>query len=79
MKRELFGLGSGIYELTAWQRPFPELDDDEVDDRYARDEFPPLGGNVARHIIWNCWAEAYATAEEAVHGLKASKALVLPN
>ena len=70
MKRELFGLGSAVYEITEWKRPFPELDDDEVDSKYARDEFPPLDGNVARHIIWNCWAEAYTTAQEVANDLK---------
>ncbi|KAI1151100.1 hypothetical protein F4825DRAFT_451787 [Nemania diffusa] len=33
MTRELFSLGSAIYEITAWKRPFPELNDDEVDDK----------------------------------------------
>jgi len=70
MKRELFGLGSAISEITAWKRPFPELNDDKVDDKYARGEFPPLDGNVARHIIWSCWAEAYATAQEVANDLK---------
>jgi len=76
MKRELFSLGSAIYEITAWERPFPELNDDEVDDRYARDEFPSLHGNVARHIIWNCWTEAYETAQQIACDLKALKASV---
>ncbi|KAH6723503.1 kinase-like domain-containing protein [Leptodontidium sp. MPI-SDFR-AT-0119] len=70
MKRELFSLGSAIYEITAWKRPFPELSDDQIDDKYARGEFPPLDGNDARHIIWNCWAETYATAQEVAHDLK---------
>jgi len=73
MKRELFALGSAIYEITAWKRPFSELnddEDDEVDNKYAREEFPPLDGNVAKHIIWNCWAEAYATAQEVANDLK---------
>ncbi|KAL2259194.1 hypothetical protein VTK26DRAFT_7227 [Humicola hyalothermophila] len=71
MKRELFSLGSAIYEITAWERPFPDLEDNEVDTRYARDEFPSLGGNVAGHIIQNCWREIYATAQEVIADLKA--------
>ncbi|KUJ16515.1 kinase-like protein [Mollisia scopiformis] len=69
MKRELFGLGSAIYEIIAWKRPFPELNDDKVDNKYAREEFPPLHSNVARHIIWNCWTEAYASAREVASDL----------
>ncbi|RDL39420.1 Kinase-like protein [Venustampulla echinocandica] len=74
MKRELFALGSAIYEITVWKRSFSELndddDDDEVDNNYAKEKFLPLDGNVARDIIWNCWAEAYATAQEVAHDLK---------
>ncbi|KAH7317304.1 kinase-like domain-containing protein [Rhexocercosporidium sp. MPI-PUGE-AT-0058] len=73
MKRELFSLGSAIYEITEWKKPFPELNDDEVDDKYAREEFPPLNGNIARHIIWNCWAEAYATVQEVANDLTSCK------
>jgi hypothetical protein len=51
MKRELFGLGSAIYEIITWNRPFPELSDNEVNDKYTRDEFPLLNGNVTRRII----------------------------
>ncbi|KAJ4230959.1 hypothetical protein NW759_002942 [Fusarium solani] len=29
-KRDLFALGSAIYEITAWQRPWQGLGDDEV-------------------------------------------------
>jgi serine/threonine protein kinase len=76
IKRELFSLGSAIYEITAWKRPFGELDDNQVDARYARDEFPSLDGNVARHIIWGCWAEVYATVQEVVSDLKAAKASI---
>ncbi|KAH7346184.1 kinase-like domain-containing protein [Rhexocercosporidium sp. MPI-PUGE-AT-0058] len=55
---ELFGLG-----------PFPELNDEEVDGKYAREEFPPLDSNVARNVIWNCWAEVYVTAQEVRNDL----------
>lgn len=71
MKRELFSLGSAIYEITAWERPFTNLEDNEVDATYARDEFPSLGGNVAGQIIQNCWAVVYATVQEVIADLKA--------
>ena len=70
LKRELFSLGSAIYEIITWKRPFPELSDDEVDNKYAREEFPLLDGNIARHIIWDCWAELYTTAQEVANDLK---------
>jgi len=70
MKRELFSLGSAIYEITAWKKPFSELNDDEDNEKYAKGEFPLLDGNVAKHIIRNCWDEGYATAEEVANDLK---------
>jgi hypothetical protein len=74
MKRELFSLGSAIYEIIAWERPFADLEDNEVDARYARDEFPSLDGNVAVQIIRNCWDEIYETVQEVTTDLRALEA-----
>lgn len=73
MKRELFALGSCMYEIMAWIRPFQGLPDSEVTKRYERDEFPSLEGipvTVAR-AIWNCWHEAYDCADQVVESLEA--------
>lgn len=74
MKRELFALGSAIYEFSAWEQLFPELTDDEADSKYAW-EFPSVEGNISRHILWNCWAEAYETAQEVADDLGAPKTI----
>lgn len=70
MKRELFALGSAIYEIMAWNRPFPALQDEEVEERYAQDEFPSLDGITTSLTIRNCWNEVYETADEVVASLK---------
>lgn len=70
IKRELFALGSAIYEVMAWNKPFPALQDDEVEARYARDEFPSLDGITTSLTIQNCWNEVYETADEVVASLK---------
>jgi serine/threonine protein kinase len=70
MKRELFALGSAIYEVMAWARPFKGLDDEEVEARYAREEFPSLDGITTGPIVLACWKEAYETADEVVMSLK---------
>ncbi|RTE75458.1 hypothetical protein BHE90_010077 [Fusarium euwallaceae] len=69
-KRELFALGSAIYEITTWQRPWEGLEDDEVEARYGREEFPEVGDNVAGSIITSCWKEKYANADEVVRDLE---------
>ncbi|AEO58257.1 hypothetical protein MYCTH_2061275 [Thermothelomyces thermophilus ATCC 42464] len=69
VKRELFALGSAIYEITAWERPFQGLEDEEVEARYAREEFPSLEGNIAAPVIWKCWKEEFESAIEVLEAL----------
>ncbi|AEO70969.1 2308f8de-1285-4237-84fb-af640ff103a3 [Thermothielavioides terrestris] len=69
VKRELFALGSAIYEITAWQRPFQGLEDEEVEARYAREEFPSLEGNAAAQVIGKCWHEEFHSANDALEVL----------
>lgn len=51
MKRELFALGAAVYEITTWERPFQGLADEEVEAKYAREEFPSLACNIAGPVI----------------------------
>ncbi|OAA64209.1 Protein kinase-like domain protein [Niveomyces insectorum RCEF 264] len=69
IKRELFALGCAIYEVVAWKKPFGELEDEEVEARYDREEFPSLLGIKASHVIWNCWNERYDSAEQVMDAL----------
>ncbi|KAK4235721.1 kinase-like domain-containing protein [Achaetomium macrosporum] len=67
IKRELFALGSCMYEIMAWMRPFQGLRDSEVTKRYERGEFPSLDGipaTVIAQAIWNCRHEVYESADE---------------
>ena len=66
IKRELFALGSAVYEVMAWMRPFEGLADEEVEARYAREEFPSLDGITIGQIILNCWNEMYENADAVV-------------
>ncbi|TPX07600.1 uncharacterized protein E0L32_010699 [Thyridium curvatum] len=69
-KRELFALGSAIYELMAWAPPYDGLEDDEIETKYAMEAFPPLEGMTAGHIIHMCWDESYESSEDVVDALK---------
>ena len=69
-KRDLFALGSVIYEITTWKRPWRDLEDEEIEARYAREEFPPLDGNITCSIISRCWNEVYDTADDVVVDLE---------
>ncbi|KAJ8118119.1 hypothetical protein OPT61_g826 [Boeremia exigua] len=69
--RDLFALGSALYEIMAWQKPFAQLEDDEVQKRFEREEFPDTSGIACNEVIQNCWNERYETAEETLFALQA--------
>ncbi len=70
IKRELFALGSAIYEIIAWEMPFEELGTDDVQKKYAAEEFPNLTGILAGDIIRDCWDEKFETAEVIERAMK---------
>ncbi|KAI0460614.1 kinase-like protein [Xylaria acuta] len=70
-ERELFALGSAIYEIMAWGQPFEGLADDDIEKNYAAEVFPNLEGVTANHIIRKCWDEQYTSADEIVESLEA--------
>jgi hypothetical protein len=57
LKRELFALGCAIYEIMAWKKPFVELSSEEVEKRYAREEFPDVSNIFEADVIKKCWKE----------------------
>lgn len=70
-KRELFALGSAIYEIMAWDPPYEGLEDGDIEGLYAAEKFPSLEGILASHIIRMCWDEKYRSLDEIVEALKA--------
>lgn len=59
-RAELFALGSLIYEIHKGETPFEELDDAEVQCRYAKAEFPPVAELEQWPIILTCWSVEFA-------------------
>lgn len=70
VKRELFALECAIYEIMAWERPFPELTDAEVEANYKRETFPIVDGLPAGDIIHSCWKEEFERAEDVEAALR---------
>jgi hypothetical protein len=71
LKRDLFALGSSIYKIMAWKKPFDELSNGEVEKRFNRDQFPDVSNVICTDIIRKCWNEEYAKAEDVVLALEA--------
>lgn len=71
LERELFALGSAIYELTEWKVPYHGMTEGEIDVKVYDDEQPDLTtGNPAADIIRRCWQERYASAGDIVRDLQ---------
>ncbi|AEO60745.1 hypothetical protein MYCTH_2310287 [Thermothelomyces thermophilus ATCC 42464] len=75
-KRELFALGSSMYEIVAWARVFPGLSEEEVDERLKNEDFPPVDTLAIGHIIDGCWKEHYSTANDVLQDLRSRVLLV---
>ena len=52
-----------------WARPYEGLTEEQIEEKYAAEEFPSLDGNLARDIIKKCWNEEYESAEEVANAL----------
>jgi hypothetical protein len=68
----LFALGSAIYEIVAWKKPFAELSDGEVAKRFGCEDFPDLKNVLCADVIRKCWNEEYETAEDVMLALQAA-------
>lgn len=74
MQQELYALGSAVYEITEWKRPYAEFNNThEVDFWTAvlgRGTVPEISeNNAARHIILHCWGFQYESAQEVADDL----------
>ena len=63
-KRELFALGSLIYETMAWAKPFEGDGVTEIEGKLAQEVFPSSEGVVDGEVIERCWHEKRETVAE---------------
>lgn len=68
---DLFALGSSIYQIITRRQPYEDLDDAEVEARFARHEFPPLDGVACGDIIKKCWMCGFESAQAVLEALEA--------
>lgn len=72
MARELFALGTAIYEITEWNIPYGiEADEVEVDKALGRGEWPKLSpDNPAEPVVRRCWEFKCRSADEVLKALE---------
>lgn len=71
MERELYALGSAIYEITEWKFPYAGIDGDIWDIAEAG-IIPAIGiENIAGGIIYRCWKFGYDSASAVLGDLTA--------
>jgi serine/threonine protein kinase len=74
LKRELFALGTAIYEITEWKVPYgleTEVDEDQVIAMLVNGEWPSVSSdNPARDIIQQCWSYGYESSQHVVDSLQ---------
>ena len=63
---DLFALGSTIYEMMTIKQPYEELDDEVIEAKYARGEFPAVDDVACGKVIRGCCTMRFDTAK-AVH------------
>ena len=69
---DIFALGCLIYEISTGLRPYHEIDDEhyeEIERRYAAQEFPCLDGIRYQDIIYKCWTSQYAGVDQIVQDI----------
>lgn len=71
MQRELYALGSAVYEITEWKFPYADICGD-IWDIVESGKMPVIAdSNVARDIITRCWNFEYDSARAVADGLTA--------
>ncbi|KAK7417669.1 hypothetical protein QQZ08_011555 [Neonectria magnoliae] len=71
MQRELYALGSAVYEITAWKFPYADISGD-IWDIVESGTMPVIAdNNVARDIITRCWNFEYDSAGAVADDLAA--------
>ncbi|KAM5476276.1 hypothetical protein MauCBS54593_000961 [Microsporum audouinii] len=62
---ELFALGSAIFEISTTFKAYEGVMEDELQARYARNEYPDTSQLLLGSVIQKCWRGSYSNAGEA--------------
>ncbi|KAH8799415.1 kinase-like domain-containing protein [Xylogone sp. PMI_703] len=63
---DLFALGSTLYELGVGETPYHGCEDDVIENRYAKKDFPTVDDVFCGCIIIGCWRCEFPSAEHVL-------------
>jgi serine/threonine protein kinase len=67
---DLFALGSTLYELWVGESPYRGLNDDLIENLYAKGDFPLVDGVFCGSIIMGCWRCEFSSAKHVLLGFE---------
>jgi len=70
---ELFAIGSLMYEIVTGLPPYDDLSDEEIEERYGKQDFPSLENLQYAEVIERCWTSEYDNAEAVVKDIRRRK------
>lgn len=76
---DLFALGSCIFHIATGEKPYEGLTDNDIEEKFAKREFPGLEGVMFGDVIRKCWLSELESAEAVLEALSAEARDVLGN
>ncbi len=68
--RDIFALGSLMYEITEWKTPWEGSDNDEIRTNFDLNDFPPFTQeHIFAPVIRGCWMEGYNASSDVLMDL----------
>lgn len=66
---DVFALGSVLFYIASGKEPYAELEDEEVEARFGKQDFPSCGELDCAAVIHGCWSGRFDDVKQVVEAL----------
>lgn len=66
IQSELFAFSSTLYEIETTYKPYPDKNDQELEELFKAEKFPDTGELILGEVVTKCWMAQYKDASKAV-------------